>query len=61
MPHNGYADILEEEVYTEVGKLCDKGKQLKRRLLVGGDWNAVGGPRADGDAEKNGWLQRCWC
>ena len=48
-PHGGYPDAAVEELYSQLTSLCNKGKKLKRTVVVCGDWNAVVGGRVHGD------------
>jgi exonuclease III len=40
MPHCGKSDSCLEEVYSTISNLIKEARTAKRRIVIGGDWNA---------------------
>ena len=57
MPHTGYSDEEVESVYQTVGEARREGARQKRRVAVGGDFNAVVGKWVEGECLKISWAR----
>eukprot|EP00973_Karenia_brevis_P007859 1066357-Karenia_brevis.AAC.1 len=40
MPHGGYPDHEIQSVYGQLSDIVKEGRANKRKLIIGGDWNA---------------------
>ena len=54
-PHHGYADAEVDKLYTEINKICQAARRKGRKVILGGDFNAVAGEaRQEDPAEAMG-------
>ena len=42
-PHAGYGEVEVEKRYAEIGKICRGARREGRKVILGGDFNAVVG------------------
>ena len=52
-PHGGHQDEDVEGLYSEIDKTIDSARRQNRTCILLGDWNAVVGPRQEGDDEES--------
>lgn len=54
MPDCSYDDAVVEATYAQLDALCRRSRQLQRRIIIAGDWNAVVGMQRDAEEDTVG-------
>ena len=52
LPHSGYVDSVVEQFYGQISELVRQGRNQRRTLILGGDWNARVGKQVTGEDNR---------
>ena len=60
-PHGGYEDEAVEGLYSDIDKVVEGARRQHRTCMILGDWNAVLGPRQEGDDQESVGIYGVGC